>query len=56
MCLYFDTRDDTTNALTSKEEHKHQLIDVLNQVVNQNAECSAAALYNSFKMLELFIV
>lgn len=56
MCLYFGTRGTTTNATTSKEEHKHKLIDVINQVINQNTVCSAAVLYNGFKMLDLFIV
>lgn len=51
MCLYYGTRGTTTNATTSKEEHEHVLIDV----INQNTVCSAAVLYN-FKMFDLFIV
>lgn len=56
MCLHFGNRGTTTNATTSKEEHKHDFIDVINQVVNQNTVCSAAVLYKSFEMLDSFIV
>lgn len=50
MCLYFGTTG------TSKEEHRHKLLAVISQVVNQDTVCSAAVLCNSFKMLDLFIV